>query len=504
MADTAAAPVLPDVHLVLYTDGGARPVNPGFAGWGMHGYQYTKTAPKKGTGNAVYTLTERGYEESRVTDKIHAVSVISYLDGFGSFFEMETNNAAELEGATQALLFASEQGVKSVLIYSDSTYVVKGTNEWMHGWVKNQWMKEAGVPIKNAARWQKYYALYQELKARGMIMRFEWIRSHNDHVGNVIADEAATLGVMHSMARIVKTELRTSSPEGYWKNDIDRHPFMAHPYLSCNTQTGAHIPGEYYQGTVGKDIEHHGRRMRDGAFSVIQLAEPESIPEQMIKFYEALRSGQNSVVLMNLNNLYRGRTFAQITDHGGLATTDTKGYQLDRLSLSGEPIAHTMAVPLLAYRAAENISDLKDVLTQFQNEEKGLVPKVLVRTELTDILYEATIKTGKKGVAQAKQVFRSELYPVGFAKLQLQANFRRFETETIEAIDLALVMGIDILDRNALKRLEGLSPKVTLVSWTESEITFRFATIIQAGEDWGIWAGVYTNQRVIPVAGPAK
>ena len=51
---------VPQMGIILYTDGGVRPRNPGPGGWGLHGYTYQNTEPKKGTGNPEIVLTNAG------------------------------------------------------------------------------------------------------------------------------------------------------------------------------------------------------------------------------------------------------------------------------------------------------------------------------------------------------------------------------------------------------------------------------------------------------------
>src|SRR6185312_15684185 len=50
-----------DNGIVLYTDGGCRPTNPGPGGYGIHGYMYSTAAPKKGPGLSGMMLTVHGY-----------------------------------------------------------------------------------------------------------------------------------------------------------------------------------------------------------------------------------------------------------------------------------------------------------------------------------------------------------------------------------------------------------------------------------------------------------
>jgi hypothetical protein len=87
------------------------------------------------------------------------------------------------------------------------------------------------------------------------------------------------------------------------------------------------------------------------------------------------------------------------------------------------------------------------------------------------------------------------MYNVGFAALELDVNYK--SDDGILAAPVILTLGIDLLDRNALKKLEIYNPKVTIISWLEAPGVFRYATVIEANEDVGIWAGCYSNLRIV-------
>ena len=83
-AKTPPPPLDPN-GLILYSDAGVKP-NPGFAGWGVHGYYYNLTEPKKGSGNPTAVPTLDGYvmKSSATTVKPIEVTPLVYVDGFGS------------------------------------------------------------------------------------------------------------------------------------------------------------------------------------------------------------------------------------------------------------------------------------------------------------------------------------------------------------------------------------------------------------------------------------
>lgn len=60
----------------------------------------------------------------------------------------------ELTAVIQALE-SIEPAVQRVEIRSDSEYVVCGVNQWLAGWLRNDWMTGAGKPVANRDLWQQ-------------------------------------------------------------------------------------------------------------------------------------------------------------------------------------------------------------------------------------------------------------------------------------------------------------------------------------------------------------
>jgi ribonuclease HI len=103
-----------------------------------------------------------------------------------------TNNQMELMAVIAGL-----QALKSrsqVEVITDSSYVAKGSSEWLPGWKKNGWRrreKNAWKPVKNQELWQQL----DELLAAHDV-RFTWIRGHAGHPENERCDELAVAAAM--------------------------------------------------------------------------------------------------------------------------------------------------------------------------------------------------------------------------------------------------------------------------------------------------------------------
>jgi len=90
-----------------------------------------------------------------------------------------TNNRMELLGAIEGLKALKEPC--EVDIISDSSYVVKGINEWLNGWVKKDFKK-----IKNPDLWIKYLEVSKIHKVNAI-----WVRGHDGHKENERCDQLA-------------------------------------------------------------------------------------------------------------------------------------------------------------------------------------------------------------------------------------------------------------------------------------------------------------------------
>jgi len=99
-----------------------------------------------------------------------------------------TNNRMELTAAIEAL--KALQTRRSVILYTDSKYVMDGINEWMPNWKKRGWKTAAKKPVKNKDLWQAL----DEAVARHDI-DWRWVKGHAGNPGNEMADELANMGI---------------------------------------------------------------------------------------------------------------------------------------------------------------------------------------------------------------------------------------------------------------------------------------------------------------------
>jgi ribonuclease HI len=90
-----------------------------------------------------------------------------------------TNNRMELLGVIEGLRALKEPC--EVTVISDSSYVIRGINEWLAGWVKRDFAK-----VKNPDLWMDYLSVSKPHKILGV-----WVRGHNGHPENERCDQIA-------------------------------------------------------------------------------------------------------------------------------------------------------------------------------------------------------------------------------------------------------------------------------------------------------------------------
>ena len=99
-----------------------------------------------------------------------------------------TNNRMEMMAVIQAL--ESLKRSCSVMIYTDSVYVMKGITEWITQWKKRNWKTAAKKPVKNVELWQR---LEQAIQPHDV--KWTWVKGHSGVPENERADELATQAI---------------------------------------------------------------------------------------------------------------------------------------------------------------------------------------------------------------------------------------------------------------------------------------------------------------------
>ena len=142
-------------EIVVFTDGSSRG-NPGPGGWG-----------------AVLVLSG---EKRKVVE-------------MGGMDKLTTNNRMEMTAVIEVLKYITDlykDNFYSVVIYTDSRYLIKGIKEWVKLWEKNNWKKKDGESVKNEDLWRKLISFKEKTD-----ISWVHVKGHAGISGNERADEIA-------------------------------------------------------------------------------------------------------------------------------------------------------------------------------------------------------------------------------------------------------------------------------------------------------------------------
>lgn len=536
---------------VLYPDGGCRGQHE-YSGAGIHGYRWNLALTPKGIGHTTHAATLEGYEfkadtfdfeskEKRAeiltfnreqllawasiqtdqiktprTEKEKEAKEPTYLSNFATRVTVEryfdaalpleyggTNNTAELKATINSLeqIIAEPdfEQAACLIIRQDSMYVVEGFTGFLPRWLENNFKRRDGSEIGNPDLWRRLSAISQTIQDKGVKVIFKWVKAHNTCIGNNSADTLATMATLTSKDPVatakLDTSFRISDPSGYWASKAEqRHPMMCQRYCYYDIAKGTRAVQEYYLSTQGKAEEMVGKRTSDDGFSVIRCGKQPLI-EQVSDKQLSIPREIDYMFNIDLDSVYGADS-----RYMGIYGTDflhRAGRATRHLETYGEVLmTKELHPPFLTERVFDNVTILSDFLDNYQKTDQP----TLFTTDITECFYTTTeeIVKGKKGEeARTKCVTTLKVeFVVGTYKHVVEATYKP-TPETTEKCDITLRLGIDLPDRNALRKLEESNPKVYLVTNTMGPGSFMYAVVIEAGEDVGIWSGINSSIRVI-------
>lgn len=106
-----------------------------------------------------------------------------YLKAVSFASRGSTINQMELEAVNRALDYPSDH----MVIYSDSSYVIKSFTAWIKSWIRNNWMNQFGEPVKNRELIETIHAKIKKKK----FIRFVKVKSHSGVEMNDAVDKMA-------------------------------------------------------------------------------------------------------------------------------------------------------------------------------------------------------------------------------------------------------------------------------------------------------------------------
>lgn len=493
-----------ETHVILYTDGSCRP-NPGWGGWGFHGYIYYNEPQKRGSGCKDGTPTKTGYIPG--TSKTLDITLTCYIDGYGAegALPVATNNTAELIAAIRALqVIQSEEArsymedrLASVMVFADSQYVCQAVNEW--GPIRRQkgWRNDRGDEMSNAHLLESLLTLVDRIRQGGVELNFAWVPAHQkgEYLGNDIADQHSNRGrVMAMNQRYGETQqehIRFSPPQGYWTQSFDTDPMFCQPqWFFLGRDEPLQVEGQYvyYLAETGHKNDLLHRSNPSASYTV--LITPTLNPQLDVIKQAMHQLGRDLVtqgpIRVRLNNLWSPEPL-QDYHTSGLTTflRDSKTQQIR--TYNDVPVAEEVKPAYLTYQGIDQFDALRVLLEQYLQGSS----KTLHVTDITDTLFDFKTKAKTNvTVCELKKSITSTTHThVVTAGYLMEGQ--------IEPVELKLVIGVDLPKRNALAKLADPSIQVKVITWPESPYAIRYATVIHHQQSVALWVGLFTAIKIV-------
>jgi ribonuclease HI len=120
-------------------------------------------------------------------------SIIAFPNGrvreLGGGERQTTNNRMEMSAALEALQAISDGDNANVIIYTDSTYLIKGITQWIWGWRSKGWKNAEGKDVANRDLWEDL--AHQMTRLKPSTIEWKYVRGHAGIPGNERCDEIA-------------------------------------------------------------------------------------------------------------------------------------------------------------------------------------------------------------------------------------------------------------------------------------------------------------------------
>lgn len=507
MGDTTnTATEVAELGVVIYTDGSAKP-NPGFIGSGVYGYTYdisnnvvkivSEGINYYSTHGVLDASKQNRHQYSGITP-VEPVDIIHYSGAYGD--QVGTNNLAEILALSEMLEKLSPLNPKTIRVLADSQYVLKGVEEWCSIWLRQNWLKKDGTPVANRKEWERLYKQVLELKARGCFFEIIWVRGHSDVYGNTHADYLAGIGSRRSTAKIKQIDFRIEPFKKFGKCEFERNPLISNRRIYFNTQEDLNDVGLYFQGDPGvKEENIAGKRTPDATFSVVKLTTPDPLLEQVKQQQFSEGSEYGAIMVMRLERVYHKSIQPYLEKYGMHSLARALNQMSLLFPIDNKPVTLEMNPPGLTLRVFETFSALELILETYvrmRADNKAIDDRGTRIYDITDRFFSEPVEDSKK-----KKTTRALLKSFDNQVKTVEVKIDYPTEQDVQSVMVPLVIGMDTLPRNNLKKLENHNPVVSLITWRESVNSIRYATIVECDLGVGVWSNYHSDRIFFKRAG---
>ena len=139
--------------------------------------------------------------------------IVSLPDGniheLGGGVKETTNNRMEMAAVIRALAMLEPKEQCPIVLYTDSSYVIKGITQWIWGWRSRGWKSADGKDVANRELWEEM--LRQVTRLKPSTIDWRYVRGHSGYPGNERCDEIAV-----AFAKNKREQLYVGPRDGYF------------------------------------------------------------------------------------------------------------------------------------------------------------------------------------------------------------------------------------------------------------------------------------------------
>lgn len=163
-------------------------------------------------------------------------SIVSLPSGnvheLGGGVKDTTNNRMEMVAAIRALAMLELTEQHNIILYTDSTYLIKGITQWIWGWRSRGWKNAEGGEVANRDLWEEL--LRQVTRLKPSTIDWKYVKGHAGFPGNERCDEIAV-----SFAKNKPEQLYVGSLDGYFVDLTDLPEAQPLPEKSSSSTKGS-------------------------------------------------------------------------------------------------------------------------------------------------------------------------------------------------------------------------------------------------------------------------
>lgn len=178
------------------------------------------------------------------------VAVGKQVHELGGHEAHTTNNRMELTAALKALELASTLvGNVSIVVYTDSSYVINGITKWVRGWKYSGWITKDKKEVMNQDLWKPLDEVVEEFANN---IEWQYVGGHVGIAGNERVDEIAS-----ELSLGKKIDFYTGPSDGYFV-DIKNVSFdEAKQKTKSDSKSRSKLKAYSYVSAIGGEVVVH-------------------------------------------------------------------------------------------------------------------------------------------------------------------------------------------------------------------------------------------------------